>query len=175
MIGQPPCAMVSVVRSGAPCTAEPASELDEERVLLHRFPKKATGRNYPCGPWRSFGRACDILVRLRDTTMFSDRRARGSKSRNLNHANIVTPSRTRSSPRGDRRPVLKSSKVSKSFLDTGGTATGRWERRDGRVFADRQPAHAITRWRQSLTRSMQCPPACGNASARPVRNGFRLP
>lgn len=44
--------------------------------MLHRLPKKATGRNCPCGPWRSFGRACDILVSLRDTTMFSDRRTR---------------------------------------------------------------------------------------------------
>lgn len=87
--------------------------------MLPRFPKKATGRNCPCGPWRSFGRACDILVSLRDTTMFSDRRARGSKSRNLNHANAVTPSRTRSSGRGDRRAVLKSSEVSKAFLDRG--------------------------------------------------------
>lgn len=104
--------------------------------MLPRFPKKATGRNCPCGPWRSFGRACDILVSLRDTTMFSDRRARGSKSRNLNHANAVTPSRTRSSRRGDRRAVLKSSKVSKAFLDRG-EQQQRDRRRDGRVFADR--------------------------------------
>lgn len=87
---QPPCAMVSVVRSGAAGTAEPASEVDEERVLLHRFPKKATGRNCPCGPWRSFGRACDILVRLRDTTMFSDRRARGSSPAGIDPLRVET-------------------------------------------------------------------------------------
>lgn len=47
--------------------------------------------------------------------------------------NAVTPSRTRSSPRGDRRAVMKSSRVSKTFLDRGNSNSAMVEARRPRL------------------------------------------